>query len=189
MERASKKIVPDVIDPKKVSHVFVSPRQRAQQTADILFNHDAKTTFKAFETTEDIAEWDYGAYEGLKTKEIKQMKPDWFIWKDGCPPGKDHPGESVQQMQDRVDRIIARIKGVHAECMARENRDGRAQDVVIVSHGHFSRVFIARWCDLPLEMGYHFSCDAGGLNILGYQHNTLKEPSLIGLNWFSEDRS
>ncbi len=55
--------------------------------------------------------------------------------------------------------------------------------------GHFSRVFIARWCDLPLEMGYHFSCDAGGLNILGYQHNTLKEPSLIGLNWFSEDRS
>jgi probable phosphoglycerate mutase len=68
--------------------------------------------------------------------------------------------------------------------MALRNTDS----VSIGVSGHFSRVFIARWCNLALAMGYHFQCDAGGLNILGYQHNTLKEPSLIGLNWFAEDR-
>ena len=51
-------------------------------------------------------------------------------------------------------------------------------DVIIFSHGHFSRVFIARWCDLPLQAGYHFAADAGGLAVLGYQHHTLKEPCM-----------
>ncbi|KAJ9100725.1 hypothetical protein QFC20_005418 [Naganishia adeliensis] len=82
MKRSAKKVVPGVIEPSNVSHVFVSPRKRAQLTADLLFNHDDKNKFKAFETEEDVAEWDYGAYEGLKTHEIRQHKPDWDIWTD-----------------------------------------------------------------------------------------------------------
>lgn len=98
-----------------------------------LFNHDDKNKFKAFETEEDVAEWDYGAYEGLKTHEIRQHKPDWDIWTDGyvstfrrvrslltcsrdrCPPGEKYPGESPQQMSDRVDRVIAKIRAIHKE--------------------------------------------------------------------------
>jgi len=77
-------------------------------------------------------------------------------------------------------------------------------DVVLISHGHFSRVFIARWCALRLQAGYHFAADAGGLAVLGYQHSTLKEPckslrtrgdqisdgllaALLGLNWYTEE--
>ncbi|GHJ89646.1 hypothetical protein NliqN6_6048 [Naganishia liquefaciens] len=189
MKRTAKKVVPDVIVPENVSHVFVSPRKRAQLTADLLFNHDEKNVFKSFETCDDVQEWDYGAYEGLKTHEIRAKKPDWDIWQDGCPPGEKYPGESPQQMSDRVDRVIAKIRAIHKECLERPDRDGKAQDIVIVSHGHFSRAFVARWCDLPLKTGYHFVVDPGALHVLGYQHNTMKEPSLIGLNWFTEERS
>ncbi|KAJ9099913.1 hypothetical protein QFC21_003918 [Naganishia friedmannii] len=209
MKRTAKKVVPGVIEPKNVSHVFVSPRKRAQTTADLLFNHDDKNKFKSFETEDDVAEWDYGAYEGLKTHEIRETKPDWDIWTDGCPPGDKYPGESPQQMSDRVDRVIAKIRAIHKECLERPDRDGTGQDIVIVSHGkvyrglscpdqiiyapypplgHFSRAFVARWCDLPLNTGYHFVVDPGALHVLGYQHNTMKEPSLIGLNWYTEER-
>ncbi|KAJ9093477.1 hypothetical protein QFC19_008336 [Naganishia cerealis] len=115
MKRTAKKVVPGVIEPKNVSHVFVSPRKRAQLTADLLFNHDDKNNFQSFETENDVQEWDYGAYEGLKTHEIRQQKPDWDIWTDGCPPGDKYPGESPQQMSDRVDRVIAKIRAIHKE--------------------------------------------------------------------------
>jgi probable phosphoglycerate mutase len=66
----------------------------------------------AFTTDPDVGEWDYGKYEGMLTKDIKKEKADWSIWDDGCPPGET-PGESPQQMSDRVDRVIAKIREIH----------------------------------------------------------------------------
>ncbi|KAG7530406.1 hypothetical protein FFLO_05069 [Filobasidium floriforme] len=166
---------PYVIDPSNVAHIYVSPRQRAQKTAEL--------------TTEEIAEWDYGAYEGLITKEIKEKKKDWWIWTDGCPPSEKEggpAGESPEEMEKRVDGFIAKIRARHRECY---EKGEDAKDIVVVSHGHFSRCFIVRWCGWPLETGYHISADAGALSILGYQHHNLDEPSLIALNWFSADRA
>jgi broad specificity phosphatase PhoE len=69
-----------------------------------------------FETSEAVVEWDYGAYEGLVTKEIKQIKKDWWIWTDGCPPSEEHPGgESPEQMCSRVDGFIEEIRAKHRE--------------------------------------------------------------------------
>jgi len=175
-----------------------------------LFKDNPKTSIDIpLETSEDIVEWDYGAYEGLHTHEIKKIKPDWWIWTDGCPPSEEHPGgESPKQMEARVDGFIEKIKARHREVSKDEvisrvmtgaepphvplqcTESGQdAKDIVVVSHGHFSRCFIVRWCGWPLETGYHISADAGALSILGYQHNNLEEPSLIALNWFSADRS
>ncbi|WVQ63808.1 uncharacterized protein L199_001963 [Kwoniella botswanensis] len=176
-----------LINPNHLRHIFVSPRQRAQRTAELLFG-DNKPLKCNFTTEPDVGEWDYGKYEGMLTKDIRKDKADWNIWDDGCPPGET-PGESPQQMTERVDRVIAKVRAIHqaAEDAADTPEEADYADVIIFSHGHFSRSFIARWCDLPIKTGYHFSAEAGGLAVLGYQHKTLKEPSLLGLNWYTED--
>ncbi|KAK4685900.1 sedoheptulose-bisphosphatase, partial [Tremellales sp. Uapishka_1] len=194
-ERIVKEMAPRVIgkdrliNPEHLRHVIVSPRQRAQRTADLLFS-GVECGHVQFKTEPLVSEWDYGKYEGMLTKDIKKEKPDWSIWEDGCPPG-DTPGETVQQMSDRVDSVIAKVRAIHSATEDEAHGDDWA-DVMIFSHGHFSRVFIARWCELPLATGYHFAADAGGvragflrlvsgliscqLAVLGYQHMTLKEP-------------
>ncbi|KAL7421295.1 hypothetical protein Q5752_004180 [Cryptotrichosporon argae] len=176
-----------LINPAHVRHIIVSPRQRARRTAELMFG---KTPDAAVTTVDpEVGEWDYGAYEGKLSKDIKKERPNWSIWDDGCPPGET-PGESPQQMSERVDRVIARVRAIHAkaEQAAERPEDIDHSDVIIFSHGHFSRVFIARWCALPLQAGYHFAADAGGLAVLGYQHNSLDEPSLLGLNWYVEEQ-
>lgn len=88
-----------LIDPSKLTHVFVSPRERAQSTLDLLLGEDQKDELKKegmVTTTEDIAEWDYGDYEGLLTKEIRARRKEkgmdtvkpWDIWVDGCEGGE-----------------------------------------------------------------------------------------------------
>lgn len=96
-----------------------------------------------------------------------------------CPPGET-PGESPQEMSDRVDRVIAKVRAIHAAVRPFHGNRGEAlisqaeqeanseeeidhSDVMIFSHGHFSRCFIARWCDFPIAAGYHFASDAGGV--------------------------
>lgn len=82
-----------------------------------------------------------------------------------CPPGET-PGESPEQMTARVDHVIARIREIHAQATAESNSPEKVEhsDVIIFSHGHFTRSFIARWCDLPITAGYHFAADAGGVS-------------------------
>jgi broad specificity phosphatase PhoE len=170
----------------------------------------------------------------MLTKDIREKHPGWEIWKDGyvlssvihsvlelmvrCPDG-DVPGESPQEMSDRVDRVIARIRKIHQEVpsytIAPSNTtDNQAEDaadcpenadsadVMIFSHGHYTRCFIARWCAFDISAGYHFSADPGcvrllfsrfsdsfrmktdfQLAVLGYQHNTLKEPCECASKW------
>ncbi|KAL1407638.1 hypothetical protein Q8F55_007071 [Vanrija albida] len=177
-----------LIHPKFLRHIFVSPRKRARRTFELMFGDDLPDQC-AVETVPEVAEWDYGKYEGWLTKDIRKDHPGWEIWKDGCPPGET-PGETPEQMTARVDGVIARIRKIHAEAKNTSPNPDSVEngDVIIFSHGHFTRAFIARWCNFPIAAGYHFSADPGGLAVLGYQHFNLNEPSLLGLNWYTEEQ-
>ncbi|HEX5020636.1 MAG TPA: histidine phosphatase family protein [Candidatus Binatia bacterium] len=124
--------------------VLTSPLERARKTSELAgFGGRAEIEF-------DLMEWNYGEYEGLTSKQIREKVPGWILFRDGCPGG-----ESPEQVGARVDRVIARVRAV----------DGR---VALFAHGHIFRVFAARWLGLPVLAGCHFLLDTATLNILGY---------------------
>ena len=137
------------------NRVFTSPLQRARQTAELA----ALATPAEIEP--DLAEWDHGEYEGLRTAEIRAIKPDWNLYQDGCPGG-----ESPAQVSLRADRIIARLRALEG-------------DVAIFSHGHFGCALAARWIGLEIEHAAHFQLDTASLSILGYGHNLAEEPAIV----------
>jgi probable phosphoglycerate mutase len=98
----------------------------------------------------NLREWNYGAYEGLTSNEIHTRDPGWMLFTDGCPQG-----ESPTQVGARVDQVIARIRGVEG-------------DVALFGHGHFFRVFAARWLGLPASAGSHFVLDTGTVSVLSH---------------------
>ena len=106
---------------------------------------------------DDLAEWDYGAYEGLTTKEILAQRPGWQLFRDGCPDG-----ESVADAGARADRIVAGLREVGG-------------NVLVFSSAHFLRVLAARWLGSPPQDGAHFVLDTASISILGYEHD-LTEP-------------
>ncbi|CAK5280171.1 unnamed protein product, partial [Mycena citricolor] len=164
-----------VIDPKNLCTVFVSPRIRAHKTFHLLF---ANVETPHHILTEECREWDYGDYEGLLSSEIKAKNPTWSIWNDGCPGG-----ESVLEMQNRVDAIIVKVREYHRQYL----EEGlHTRDVCIVAHGHFSRVLISRWINFDLCLGTHFNVEPGGVAYLGYNHHSLKEPALNALNLYAK---
>src|SRR5205814_5547306 len=124
--------------------VLCSPMQRARETCEL-----AGLGNKAV-IDHDLAEWNYGEYEGLTPKQIHESAPGWLIFRDGCPGG-----ESPAQVGARADRVIARARAV----------DG---DVALVAHGHVLRALAARWIGLPAGAGQHFLLDTGTLCVLGY---------------------
>jgi probable phosphoglycerate mutase len=99
-------------------------------------------------TEPDLAEWDYGDYEGLRSTEIVKDRPGWKIFANGCPNG-----ETPAQIVARADRLIARLEAL----------DG---NTALFSHGHSSRVLGVRWIGLPVIQGQHFSLSTGSLSIL-----------------------
>jgi broad specificity phosphatase PhoE len=134
------------------SRVITSPRRRAQQTCELA------GLGAVAEIDPDLAEWDYGDYEGQRSKEIRQGRPHWDLFRDGCPRG-----ESPAQVSDRADRVTARLRAL----------EGR---VAIFSHGHFGRVLAVRWIGLPLSEARRFLLHIASLSILGYDHNSIEEP-------------
>lgn len=140
--------------------MYVSPRIRAHKTFHLLFDHVEKLPDHII--TEEVREWDYGEYEGLKPNEIQGIRPGWSIWTDGCPGG-----ESAEEMCFRVDLVIEKVgsrQSVHIMFSDRHSQirehhrkyfeEGiTSRDVVIVAHGHFNRVFLARWNRFPLAFG------------------------------------
>jgi probable phosphoglycerate mutase len=100
----------------------------------------------------DLAEWDYGDYEGLHTAEILKARPGWSLFRDGCPGG-----ESPGQAGVRADRLLERLRGL----------DG---NVALFTHGHFGRLLGARWMGLPVVDAVHFQLDTASLSILGSEH-------------------
>jgi len=156
---------PDLIDPSNLCTVFVSPRIRAQKTFQLLFKHLPELPHHTL--TEECREWDYGDYEGLKPAEIQELTPGWSIWRDGC-----RGGESVEEMQTRVDGVIAKVHDWHRRY--KEGDDTVTRDVMIIAHGHFSRVLISRWIQFPLHLGMFYEFEPISLEILmGICRNTF----------------
>ncbi|GAC1400801.1 MAG: acid phosphatase [Mycobacterium sp.] len=137
--------------------VVSSPRRRAVVTAEL-----AGLTID--EVSGLLAEWDYGDYEGLTTKQIQETVPDWLIWTHGCPGG-----ESLQQVSDRADQAIT---------YAFENTESR--DVLFVGHGHFSRAVITRWVELNISEGIKFAMVAASIAVCGFEHG-VRQISALGL--------
>ena len=109
----------------------------------------------------DLWEWDYGGYEGITTAEIQRQRPGWSLWRDGIIPGDaDHPGETVESVGERVDRVLKRAAPLLP--------DG---DVILVAHGHVLRVLTARWLGLRPADGRLFRLDTGTMSSLGMEHD------------------
>lgn len=132
---------------------FTSPRQRAMRTAEL-------AGLAAAKVDPDLAEWDYGGYEGMTTPQIQEQRPGWYLWRDGVvPDGAGDHGETLDQVSDRVDRVLAMV----APLLARG-------DVALVSHGHLLRVLAARSLGLPAADGRLFQLDTGTVSTLGTEH-------------------
>jgi probable phosphoglycerate mutase len=123
--------------------VLSSPLQRALQTARL-------AGFEP-ELRKELAEWDYGSYDGLTTPEIREQIPEWTVWRYGSLGG-----ESVEQLASRADRVIEELLSVEG-------------DVLVFSHGHFLRVLTARWLGLGAADGRLFVLDSGTLSTLGFE--------------------
>jgi broad specificity phosphatase PhoE len=126
--------------------VYTSPRVRARRTAELAGFPDAVVD-------EQLVELDYGEYEGRTTAEIRNERPDWFLWRDGTPGG-----ESLDDAGRRADAVIARIANLGG-------------DVLLFGHGHFSRVLGARLVGLPAADGRLLILGPGSLSIVGSEHD------------------
>ncbi len=131
--------------------VWTSPLARAARTCELAGFGGGATRER------DLVEWDYGDYEGRTRADIRAGRPDWLVFRDGCPGG-----ESPADVGARADRVVARAREV-------------AADVLVFSSGHFLRVLAARWLRLAPEAGRHFLLRTGSLSVLGYEHD-LSEP-------------
>jgi probable phosphoglycerate mutase len=127
--------------------VISSPRKRALRTAEL-------AGLTVTETTEDLAEWNYGEYEGITSATIHETRPGWSLWTDGAPGG-----ESPEQVGARLDRVLARTRTL---------LDGG--DVALIAHGHALRVAGARWIGLPPSGGGLLKLDTATLSTLGFEH-------------------
>lgn len=133
----------------KFEHVLSSPLRRALRTCELA----GFGTVAAVDP--ELVEWDYGHYEGRTLPEIHRERPDWELFRDGCPGG-----ESVLQITERVDRVAARLRAL----------DG---NVLIFSSGHVLRVLAARWIDAPTALGRRWVLDPASVSVLGYDHGGL----------------
>jgi broad specificity phosphatase PhoE len=140
------------------AHVFTSPLERARQTCELV------GLGSAMEVEADLTEWDYGDYEGRRLIDIRQDRPDWSLFRDGCPNG-----EMPSQVSGRADRLIARLRALRGTS-------------AVCSHGHFGRVLAARWIGLPVEEARHFLLGTASLSVLGYEHHRANEPAIVAWN-------
>jgi broad specificity phosphatase PhoE len=132
----------------KFIRVFTSPLRRAARTCELAGYADKAVV------DSDLVEWDYGEYEGRRTAEILADRPDWQLFRDGCPGG-----ESPQQVAARADRVIGRVRPVQ-------------EDVLLFSSGHFIRVLAARWLGLePTSNSRFFALSTASLSALGYERD------------------
>jgi len=147
-----------------VAKVFTSPLQRAARTCEL-------AGFGAVAQVDpDLVEWNYGKYEGLRTSEIRQTRPDWQLFRDGCPEG-----ETLDQIGARADRVVSRVRAQNG-------------NVLLFSSGHFLRVLAARWLGLEPAAGRYFVLGTTSLSALGYEHG-LSEPVLRRWNEMREEPS
>lgn len=131
----------------RFSLVLTSPLRRAHETCEL-----AGLGGQA-QVDPELVEWNYGDYEGLTNEQIQERVPGWSVFTHGCPGG-----ETPAQVAARADRVISRIRGIEG-------------DVVLFAHGHFFRVFAARWMDQPPVVGAHFLLDPATVSVLNQYRN------------------
>jgi broad specificity phosphatase PhoE len=136
--------------------VLSSPRARALRTAEL-------AGLTVGEVTDDLAEWDYGDYEGLTTPQIREHVPDWTVWTHPCPGG-----ETAEQVGARAAKVLDRARAALP-----------SGDVILTGHGHLSRVLIASWLNQSPASGVHFGLDPAGIAVLDEERG---EPQLRRLN-------
>lgn len=137
----------DLISGRLFVKVFTSPLQRAVRTCALAgFGSMA-------EVDNDLVEWDYGAYEGRRTDDIRKERPDWQLFRDGCPDG-----ETAADVGARADRVLARARSAQG-------------DVLLFSSGHLLRTLAARWLGLEPSAGRYFQLSTASLSILGFEHD------------------
>ena len=133
--------------------VFSSPLRRAMRTCELAgFGSVAQIDA-------DLVEWDYGEYEGRLTVDILKERPDWQLFRDGCPGG-----ESPQQVAARADRVVSRVRAVTG-------------DVLVFSSGHFLRMLATRWIGLEPIHGKSLMLGTASLSALGYEHS-ISDPAI-----------
>jgi probable phosphoglycerate mutase len=131
--------------------VFTSPLVRAARTCELAGFGDIA------EVDRDLLEWNYGDYEGRRTVEIHANRPDWQLFRDGCPGG-----EIPEQVDVRADRVVSRVRAIQG-------------NVLLFSSGHFLRVLAARWLGIEPGAGRYFLLSTASVSALGYEHN-LSQP-------------
>ena len=160
-EAAAKALEP-MLSRRDIVAVFTSPARRAVTTAAFAGLSNAQPD-------PDLWEWDYGGYEGLTTPQILKTRPGWYLWRDGVIPGDAaHPGETIEQVAQRTERVLARVIPLLA--------DG---NVALVAHGHVLRVLTACYLRLPPADGRLFRLDTGTVSTLGAEH---AEPVITSWN-------
>ncbi len=145
---------------RALAAVFASPLGRAMRTAELAGLADVQPDL-------DLLEWDYGGYEGMTEEQIRETSPSWDLWRDGVIPGDaDHPGETLQQVAARIDRMLDRVRPLLRNSNSNSDADG---DVAIVGHGHLQRVLTARWLGLdPSAARLLRHPHTGTISTLGY---------------------
>jgi broad specificity phosphatase PhoE len=128
--------------------VITSPLERAVETCRLA------GLAETAERSDALLEWDYGEYEGITTKQIREERPDWYLWRDGCPGG-----ETATQVGARVDPLVEELKRSE-------------EDVALFAHGHLLRVLAARWLGLAPEDGALLALSTATLSALGFERET-----------------
>ncbi len=134
------------------THVLTSPLQRARRTCELA---GLRLTP---EVEQDLAEWNYGDYEGQRSEAILRTQPDWNIFRDGGPNG-----ETPAHVSERADQLIARLRKLKG-------------NIALFTHGHFGRVMAMRWIGLPIAEGQHFELGTASLSILSYDPHCFEVP-------------
>lgn len=127
--------------------ILSSPLERAVETCRLTGLGDPRIS-------DDLIEWDYGDYDGITTPQIREQRPSWNLWSDGCPSG-----EHAKDVGERVDRVIDAIRN-----------DGR--EAALIAHGHVLRVLAARWVGLPARDGAMLGLATATLSVLGWERET-----------------
>lgn len=140
------------------AHVLTSPLQRAQRTCALVGLNQSP------ELEPDLTEWDYGDYEGKRSVDIRKERPDWTIFRDGCPQG-----EMPAQVSARADRLLTRLGKLEG-------------NIALFSHGHFGSVLATRWIDLAVVEAQHFPLGTASVSILTFNSHHPTVPVIALLN-------
>ena len=138
----------DALGGRRFARVITSPLARAAETCRLA------GLAEAAEPSDALLEWDYGDYEGLTTAKIREDRPGWVLWRDGCPGG-----ETAAEVGARVDPLVAELRDAPG-------------DVALFGHGHALRVLAARWLGLPPTDGALLALDTATLSTLGWERET-----------------